>query len=251
MIGDRAKDKEVRRSLVFGRRRGHKLRPKRQALVRNLLPEIKINLEESADVIDPRGYFGAGIDEIWLEIGFGAGEHLAWQAARRPDIGFIGCEPFMNGVAALLSRIVEENLANIRIFPDDARLLLARLGAGQVSRLAMLFPDPWPKNRHHKRRIVSPEIIARCADILATGGEFRFATDHTELARWTLLHMHRERRFNWLAERPLDWRERPEDWPETRYEQKAREAGRAPIFLRYLRQPQAAAETATRARSTS
>ena len=251
MIGDRAKDKEVRRSLVFGRRRGHKLRPKRQALVRNLLPEIKINLEESADVIDPRGYFGAGIDEIRLEIGFGAGEHLAWQAARRPDIGFIGCEPFMNGVAALLSRIVEENLANIRIFPDDARLLLARLGAGQVSRLAMLFPDPWPKNRHHKRRIISPEIIARCADILATGGEFRFATDHTELARWTLLHMHRERRFNWLAERPLDWRERPEDWPETRYEQKAREAGRAPIFLRYLRQPQAAAETAAGARSAN
>ena len=251
MVGDQIKNKEIRRSLVFGRRRGHKLRPKRQALVRNLLPEIKINLEESADVIDPRGYFGAGIDEIWLEIGFGAGEHLAWQAARRPDIGFSGCEPCMNGVAALLSRIVEENLANIRIFPDDARLLLARLGAGQVSRLAMLFPDPWPKNRHHKRRIVSPEIIARCADILATGGEFRFTTDHTELARWTLLHMHRERRFNWLAERPLDWRERPEDWPETRYEQKAREAGRAPIFLRYLRQPHAAAETAAGARSAN
>ena len=251
MVGDQIKNKEIRRSLVFGRRRGHKLRPKRQALVHNLLPEIKINLEENADVINPHGYFGSNIDEIWLEIGFGAGEHLAWQAARRPDVGFIGCEPFMNGVATLLSRIVEENLANIRIFPDDARLLLARLSAGQVSQLAMLFPDPWPKKRHHKRRIVSPEIIALSADVLATGGEFRFATDHTELARWTLLHMHRERRFYWLAERPLDWRERPEDWPETRYEQKAREAGRAPIFLRYLRQPEAAAETAAGALSVS
>ena len=249
MIGDQAKDEVVRRSLVFGRRQGHKLRPKRQALVRKLLPEIKIDLEESGDVIDPHRYFGSGIDEIWLEIGFGAGEHLAWQAARRPDVGFIGCEPFMNGVAALLSRIVDGNLTNIRIFPDDARLLLARLGAGQVSRLAMLFPDPWPKKRHHKRRIVNPEIIARSADILATGGEFRFATDHTELARWTMMHMHQERRFNWLAEHSLDWRERPEDWPETRYEQKAREAGRAAIFLRYLRQPQAAAQTADGARS--
>lgn len=247
MTGDGTEDKEVRRSLVFSRRRGHKLRPKRQALLRDLLPEIEIDLEHGTNVTDPRSYFSAGIDEVWLEIGFGAGEHLAWQAARRPDVGFIGCEPFMNGVAALLSRIAEDNLANVRIFPDDARLLLARLGAGRVARLAMLFPDPWPKKRHHKRRIVSPEVIARCADILGPGGEFRFATDHAELARWTLLHMHRERRFKWLAERPQDWRERPEDWPETRYEQKARDAGRAPIFLRYLRQPQAAVEATVEA----
>ena len=249
MTGDETDDEEVRRSLVFSRRRGHKLRPRRQALMRDLLPEIEIDLEQSADVIDPRSFFSAGIKEIWLEIGFGAGEHLAWQAARRPDVGFIGCEPFMNGVAALLSRIAEDNLVNVRIFPDDARLLLARLGAGGVSRLAILFPDPWPKKRHHKRRIVSPEIVTRCADILADGGEFRFATDHAELARWTLLHMQRERRFNWLAERAADWRERPEDWPETRYEEKAREAGRASIFLRYLRLPQTESEIKTEARS--
>ena len=230
-----ADDRNTRRDLVYSRRGGHKLRPRRQALMRELLPQIEIDLGPAADVIDPRALFGAGTEEVWLEIGFGGGEHLAWQAARNPDVGFIGCEPYVNGIAALLSRIAGDNLSNVRIFPGDARLLLARLAAGRIARLAMLFPDPWPKKRHHKRRLVCPEVLARCADIMAEGSEFRFATDHGELARWTLLHMRREPRFGWLAERARDWRERPEDWPETRYEQKAREAGRVPIFLRYQR----------------
>jgi len=236
-----ADERDIRRDLVYSRRRGHKLRPRRQALMRELLPEIELHLESNTDLIDPRAHFSAGTAEVWLEIGFGGGEHLAWQAAQHPDIGFIGCEPYVNGVAALLSRIAADNLSNVRIFPHDARLLLARLAAGRIARLAMLFPDPWPKKRHHKRRLVCPEVIARSADILAAGGEFRFATDHGEMARWTLLHMYREPRFCWMAERARDWRERPEDWPETRYEQKAREAGRAPIFLRYRRVPQSPA----------
>jgi tRNA (guanine-N7-)-methyltransferase len=235
MSGTMADDNNIRRDSVYSRRKGHKLRPFRQALMRDLLPEIEIDLEAGPEIIDPFAVFNADIKQIWLEIGFGAGEHLALQAARRPDVGFIGCEPYVNGVAALLSRIAVDNLSNVRIFPGDARLLLARLAAGRIARLAVLFPDPWPKKRHHKRRIVCPEIIARCADILADGSEFRFATDHSELARWTLLHLHQETRFHWLAEGPRDWRERPEDWPETRYEQKAREGGRAPIFLRYRR----------------
>jgi tRNA (guanine-N7-)-methyltransferase len=240
MTGARAADQESRRDPVFGRRRGHKLRPKRQALMRDLLPEIEIDLGQSGDIIDPASFFAAGTNQVWLEIGFGAGEHLAWQAARRPDVGFIGCEPYLNGVSALLSRIAAENLTNVRIFPDDARHLLARLATGRISRLALLFPDPWPKRRHHKRRIVHPEIIARFADIMADDGEFRFATDHGEFAAWTLGHMYAEARFYWSAESPRDWRQRPEDWPETRYEQKAREAGRTPIFLRYMRLPRAA-----------
>lgn len=226
---------EFGRQVVFGRRQGHKLRPQRQALMRDLLPQIGIDLETAANVIEPRALFAPGTKEVWLEIGFGAGEHLAWQAARNPDVGFIGCEPFLNGVAALLDQIAAQNLSNVRIFPDDARLLIARLASGGTNRLCLLFPDPWPKKRHNKRRIVSTENIARFADIMADGGEFRFATDHAEYGRWTLQRLLAEPRFRWLAERPGDWRERTEDWPETRYESKAREAGRAPMYLRFER----------------
>ena len=240
MAGDMAADKESRRNIVFGRRRGHKLRPLRQALMRDLLPKIAIDLPAGTDRLNASGFFSAGTKEFRLEIGFGAGEHLAGQAARRPDVGFIGCEPHLNGVSALLSRIAADNLTNVRIFPDDARLLLARLGAARISRLTLFFPDPWPKKRHHKRRLICPVTIAQFADILADGGEFRFATDHGEFARWTLVHMHADPRFRWLAEGPADWRKRPEDSPETRYEQKAREAARRPIYLCYERLPRAA-----------
>ena len=226
---------EFGRQVVFGRRQGHKLRPQRQALMRDLLPQIGIDLENAADTIEPRALFAPGTKEVWLEIGFGAGEHLAWQAARPPDIGFIGCEPFLNGVAALLDQVATQNLSNVLIFPDDSRLLIARLGGGGINRLCLLFPDPWPKKRHNKRRIVSTTNVARFADIMAAGGEFRFATDHAEYGRWTLQKFLAEPRFHWLAERPGDWRERPGDWPETRYEGKAREAGRAPMFLRFKR----------------
>jgi len=239
----------LHRQVVFGRRQGHKLRPQRQALVRDLLPQIEINLgsqgrsEGSAtppepkpyEAIDPRSLFAKGTKEIWLEIGFGAGEHLAWQAARHPDIGFIGCEPFLNGVSALLDSIARKNLSNVRIFPDDARLLMARLSSGRIDRLSVLFPDPWPKSRHQKRRIMSVKNIASFADIMADGSEFRFASDHAEYGCWTLLKMLAEPQFRWLAEGPDDWRKRPEDWPETRYELKAREADRTPLFLRYER----------------
>ena len=235
MTGNPGKRRPIARQVVFGRRQGHKLRPKRQALMRDLLPQIGIDLAPDDGPIEPRTLFAEGTKEVWLEIGFGAGEHLAWQAARRPDVGFIGCEPFLNGVAALLDRIATENLRNVRIFPDDARLLMARLGGGEINRLCLLFPDPWPKKRHNKRRIISSENIACFADIMADDGEFRFASDHAEYGRWTLERLLAEPHLRWLAERPGDWRERPADWPETRYEQKAREANRAPLFLRFER----------------
>ena len=150
----------------------------------------------------------------------------------------------MNGVAALLSRVSSDGLTNVRIFPEDARLLVARLAPASLARLILLFPDPWPKKRHHKRRIISPPIVARFAELLVDGGEFRFATDHAELARWTLWHLQSEPRLRWLAEGPSDWRTRPEDWPETRYEQKTRAAGRKPIFLSYARLPRSGMEEA-------
>jgi tRNA (guanine-N7-)-methyltransferase len=127
----------------------------------------------------------------------------------------------------------------VRLYTDDARLLPERLAGGSLARIITLFPDPWPKKRHHKRRIVCPPMIARFADLLADGGEFRFATDHDELARWTLRHLMAEPRLRWLAERPRDWRERPADWPETRYEAKARAANIRPLFLRFERVPRA------------
>ena len=140
-------------------------------------------------------------------------------------------------MAALLSQISADGLTNVKIFPDDARLLIARLAPASLSRIILLFPDPWPKKRHHKRRFVSSQMVMSFAKLLVDAGEFRFATDHAALARWTLWHMQAEPRMHWLAEGPNDWREQPKDWLETRYEQKTRAMGKRPIFLRYERLP--------------
>ena len=184
--------------------------------------------------MDPAALFGDR-RPVWLEIGFGDGAHLAAQAAAHPEIGFIGVEPFVNGVAALLARIDREGLANIRIFTDDARLLLGALPDASVARLFVLFPDPWPKRRHHKRRLVNRATVAEFARILAPGGELRLATDDAGYARWMLEALLAEPRLDWLAERAADWRERPADQPPTRYEAKALAAGRRPVHLRFRR----------------
>ncbi len=174
--------------------------------------------------------------EVWLEIGFGAGEHLLAQARRHPDLGFIGCEPYANGVAALLPAIAEDGIETIRIFPDDVRLLLPRLAAASLSRIFVLFPDPWPKARHHERRLISPPVIAELARVLRPGGELRLASDHTGYIRWMLEHLTRERSpFRWLARRPDDWRTRPEGAIPTRYEEKALARGAACAYLRFVR----------------
>jgi len=175
--------------------------------------------------------FPQPVRDVWLEIGFGAGEHLAVQAAAHPDIGFIGAEPFENGVAALLARVQAESLVNVRVLADDARLLMARLPDASVGRLFVLFPDPWPKARHHKRRMVGPATLPEFARILKDGGELRFASDDADYVAWTLEHAALEPAFR------LQSRERGSDWPETRYEAKARGAGRACAFLRYTRTP--------------
>ena len=220
--------------IIHGRRRGKKLRPGRQALIDRLLPALRIELLASGP-LDPATLFSAAPRAVWLEIGFGGGEHLAWQAAANPGAGLIGCEPFVNGLASLLAQVSAQGLANVRVFDDDARKLLDVLAEASIARLFVLFPDPWPKARHHKRRIIGRETLAAFARVLADGAELRLATDDMGYCRWMIEHLARHDAFEWLARRPTDWRERTDDWPETRYEAKARKQGARPVFLRYRR----------------
>jgi tRNA (guanine-N7-)-methyltransferase len=221
--------------VLYGRRVGRPLRPHRQALVDNLLPLVEIVAPASRELIVPEAQFSVPYDAYWLEIGFGAGEHLTWQAQANANVGFIGCEPYLNGVARLLADMDESKLANVRIFRDDARFLLARLPDASISRIFVLFPDPWPKKRHHKRRLIGPRVLPDLARVLRDGAELRVATDDPGYMGWILQHVLGGRDFDWLARRPSDWRKRPADWPATRYEQKARSAGRRGAFFRFVR----------------
>ena len=170
-----------------------------------------------------------------LEVGFGGGEHLAEQARRNPDTGYIGCEPFENGLAKLLTQVQASRLRNVRVVPDDARDILVRLPDASLSFVFVLFPDPWPKLRHYKRRFIQTRTLDQIHRLLKPGGELRIATDHTDYGQWALMHLMRDNRFEWAATRAADWRVRPEDWVATRYEQKALKAGRSCIYLRFFR----------------
>jgi tRNA (guanine-N7-)-methyltransferase len=204
-----------------------------------LLPRLAINLPASGH-LDIAALFGTARPSIWLEIGFGGGEHLAQLAEQHPQIGFIGCEVFENGIVKLLAQIELRRLGNIRIFADDARLIMAALTPAAVDRVFILFPDPWPKRRQHKRRIMSRATLDTLAEIMTGDAELRVATDDADYLSWILEHITAHPAFEWLARRPGDWRERPPDWPPTRYEAKARAAGRSPAFLRMRRRPRVA-----------
>jgi len=219
---------------VYGRRRGRPLRQGRRRLTEGLLPQLAITLPPEG-ALDPTTLFPTPPAAVWLEIGFGAGEHLAAQAEQHPGTGFIGCEVFENGIARLVGEIAHRDLDNIRIFADDARLLLDRLAPASIGRVFILFPDPWPKSRHHKRRLVAPATLDRLAGVMQPGAELRLATDDRSYLLWMLEHVTAHRDFAWTARSPADWRERAPDWPATRYEQKAGTAGRIPAFLRFIR----------------
>lgn len=220
---------------LYGRRQGHKLREGQAALVEDLLPRIAV--PENGPV-DARVLFGDAEGQarpLELEIGFGAGEHMAAQAAMRPGSGFIGCEPFLNGVVGALGHIERDGLANIRIHMGDALDVLERLPDGALTRAWLLHPDPWPKARHAKRRFMNDGPIALIARKMKSGGEFRFGTDHPVYCRWAMMVMGRSPDFAWQARSPDDFLVRPADWPETRYEAKARRIGHEVWYFRYVR----------------
>lgn len=214
----------------YGRIKARTLKPRQSALIENLLPQIAI----PAGPIEMTALFPGASGPFVLEIGFGAGEHLAGRAAAAPQGGFIGVEPFLNGVGACLSKIDEGGLANVRLHAGDARDVLAQLPPGALDMVYILFPDPWPKARHHKRRLIQPAFLAELARVTKPGAEVRFATDWADYAEWTLAAFLKEPRFAWLAERADDWRA---PWPghaATRYEEK-RLGDCAPIWLRFAR----------------
>jgi tRNA (guanine-N7-)-methyltransferase len=216
----------------FGRRRSRRIRGLRSDLIHTRLPQHAIALPK--DVEDPADWFGGRAKDVWLEIGFGAGEHLAAQAERHPQIGFIGCEPYVNGVGSLLIEMERRSLSNIRVFGDDVRLLLPHLRDHSIGRIFILFPDPWPKTRHHKRRLICEATLVSLARVLKKGGMLRLATDHSDYAAWILRHALACDNFEWTAERCADWRNPPADWVPTRYEQKNASGG-SPAYLDFIR----------------
>jgi tRNA (guanine-N7-)-methyltransferase len=197
-----------------------------------VLPRLRL---PAAPVMNLKSLFPGKISDVWLEIGFGAGEHLIHQAEANPHIGFIGAEPYINGVARVLAEAEAKRLKNIRIHDDDARPLIGRLPAASIGRVFLLFSDPWPKRRHHKRRFVNPGTLDALARILKPGGEFRFASDDAGFVRWTLVATLAHAGFHWTAKGPADWRTRPADAIPTRYETKALANHRRCIFLRFER----------------
>jgi tRNA (guanine-N7-)-methyltransferase len=217
---------------LYGRSSGHKLRAGQQELVDKLLPQLEV----PADGQVTAGALFGDDRPLHFEIGFGGGEHLADRADMLPDHGFIGAEPFLNGVATALGHIRDKGLANVRLWRGDALDVLRRIPDGALSFLYLLHPDPWPKARHAKRRMVNDRPVELFASKLKRGGELRIATDHPVYLQWTLMVMQRHtERLEWLAEKPSDFLEPPCGWIETRYGAKSRREGRRPYYLRYRR----------------
>ena len=233
------RERDPRGGAFFGRRKGHPLRPHQAALMESLLPRLALDLGAPAPApLD--SLFAHAPGAIGLEIGFGGGEHLVAQAAALPLMGFIGCEPFVNGMAKALALIETQGLTNIRLHFGDASDLLAWLPPAALARIDLLYPDPWPKRRHWKRRFVQEARIAELARVVRPGGVFRFATDWPDYAAWTLERLMRSPFFSWTAERADDWRRPWREFTSTRYEAKAVQAGRAPCYLVFRRTAQPA-----------
>ncbi len=216
---------------LYGRRTGHKLRIGQAALVEDLLPRLVV---PATGAIDSATLFGAE-RPLWLEIGFGRGEHMAAQAAANPAVGIIGAEPFLDGVVGALVEIRDRALTNIRLHNGDALDVIDRLPPASLDRVFLLHPDPWPKARHAKRRFANPGPLDLVARVLKPGGELRIGTDHPVYCRWALMQMLRRSDFEWLAQAPADWQHRPDDWPPTRYEAKARRLGHEVWYFRFRR----------------
>ena len=235
-MSDRSKHDHAPWRNFYGRRHGKGLRPSQKAYLDEDLAALSpgpVDWDENPDRVplDLAALFPG--KKVWLEIGFGGGEHLVHQAAANPDVGFIGCEPYINGVAMLLGKIRAANVSNLRIYPGDARDLFDVIPDGALDRVFLLYPDPWPKKRHHRRRFVTPEHLDPLARKMADGSTLRVATDIEDYVRQTLEQVAMRPDFDWLATGAADWREPWDDWLSTRYEQKALREGRRPHYLTF------------------
>jgi tRNA (guanine-N7-)-methyltransferase len=217
---------------LYGRVQGPKLRNRPQRLLAELYPKMAV---PKAVPIDVAQLFGRTPSQLWLEVGFGKGEHMAAHAAAHRDIAYIGCEPYANGMAAGLGHVEDLNLQNVRLFQGDAFDVIARLPDASLDRLFVLHPDPWPKFRHAKRRFIHDAVMPTLLRKLKSGALFRIGTDHPIYLRWALMVMARTDGFEWLAQSSQDWNTRPADWPETRYEQWALREERPVWYLQYRR----------------
>jgi tRNA (guanine-N7-)-methyltransferase len=222
------------RGSFFGRRKGHKLRNHQADLIGNLLPHLALDIGGAAPS-NLAELFKGEIDDVRLEIGFGGGEHLIAEAQAFPRIGFIGCEPYVNGMAKILTQIEALKIGNIRLYAGDAAELLAWAPPQSMARIDLIHPDPWPKRRHWKRRFVQDATVAAMARIIKPGGEFRFVSDIDDYCAWTLAHLMRSPDFRWTAERAIDWRQPWDGYTMTRYGRKAEREGRVAAYLRFRR----------------
>jgi tRNA (guanine-N7-)-methyltransferase len=231
---DRQKHPQKPSRSFFGRRKGHKLRPRQEELLGTLLPQLALDLSRPAPA-RLAALFAVPVGQVVLEIGFGGGESMIAQALKEPRTGFLGVEPFVNGMAKALAAIANLGPKNIRLHFDDADSLISWLPEASLERIELIHPDPWPKRRHWKRRFVQDDMVARLARVLRPGGELRFATDVADYAAWTLRHLLRSENFAWTAQCADDWRK---PWPgfiETRYHCKAARQARACCFLVFRR----------------
>lgn len=215
----------------YGRRKGKKMRDQRIGAYESIYPLVSLAVPD-ADT-DPATFFDFPVKDVWLEVGFGNGEHLLHHAINNPDIGMIGCEPFLNGIAALCTDIKKHNLKNIRIFGDDARLFLPKLKTASLGRVFVLNSDPWPKKRHSKRRFIQQNTLDEIHRLLKDGAEFRMSSDHPVLIEWQLQQTLLHGGFQWQAKCAADWQTRPADLPETRYQKKGLREGRDTAFLNF------------------
>jgi tRNA (guanine-N7-)-methyltransferase len=223
--------------ILYGRRRGKTLRQSQQRLVDELLPNLTVPMD--SEVLDPSTLFSDQQKEYWLEIGFGAGEHLAWQGEHHPEAGIIGCEPFLNGVAGLLSKIEAKSLTNIRVHNEAAEHLLSKIPPASFDKAFLLFADPWHKSSHQKRRFVSKDNVKALAHVLKDDCILRVGTDHTDYGAWILHYFLASDAFEWIADQPTEWLVRGDDWPQTRYEAKALREGRRSVYYRFKRKRRA------------